>query len=47
MTIFKEFTLLGRLLGLTFEEAFEYYNNLYKNMVQTGTGEVKEMTKPE
>ena len=34
MTIFKEFTLLGRLLGLTFEEAFEYYHNLYQDMVR-------------
>ena len=36
MTIFKEFALLGQLLGLTFEEAFEYYDSLYKDMVQTG-----------
>ena len=34
MTIFKELVLLGQLLGLTFEEVFEYYDKLYKDMVQ-------------
>lgn len=34
MTLFKEFVLLGRLLGLTFEEVFDHYDKLYKDMVQ-------------
>jgi len=34
MTLFKEFVLLGKLLGLTFEEVFEHYDKLYKDMVQ-------------
>lgn len=36
MTIFKEFALLGKLLGLTFEEVFDHYDSLYQDMVQTG-----------
>ena len=35
MTIFKEFVLLGQLLGLTFEDVFDYYDKLYQDMVQT------------
>jgi len=34
MEIFKNFIVLGYLLGLTFEEVFEYYDNLYRDMVQ-------------
>ena len=33
MTIFKEFVLLGQLLGLTFEDVFNYYDNIYRDMV--------------
>ena len=36
MTIFKEFVLLGRLLGLTFKEVFDHYDSLYQDMVRTG-----------
>lgn len=36
MTIFKEFVLLGQLLGLTFDEVFDYYDGLYKDMVREG-----------
>lgn len=36
MTIFKELVFLGHMLGLTFEEVFDYYDNLYKDMVQQG-----------
>ncbi|MDP8214067.1 MAG: dUTP diphosphatase [Candidatus Euphemobacter frigidus] len=35
MTIFKELVLLGQLLGLTFEDVFDYYDKLYRDMVQT------------
>ncbi|MFH1039117.1 MAG: dUTP diphosphatase [PVC group bacterium] len=35
MEIFKEFILIGYMLGITFEEVFEYYDTLYKGMVQT------------
>jgi len=33
MTIFKEYVLLGQLLGLTFEDVFDYYDNIYRDMV--------------
>ncbi len=34
MEIFRDFVALGYLLGLTFEEVFDYYDSLYKGMVQ-------------
>jgi len=32
MTIFKEFAMLGSLLGLTFEDVFSYYDRIYRKL---------------
>jgi len=36
LTIFKEFTLLGVLLGLTFEDVFSYYDRVYRALKLNG-----------
>ncbi len=33
MEIFKDFIFVGYLLGITFEEVFEFYDNIYRDMV--------------
>ena len=34
MEIFKDFIFVGYLLGITFEEVFEFYDQIYRDMVR-------------